>query len=84
MIQAVRQRVIVAEGGQIVVRVPELKPGSGAEVIVLPDETAVPESGQNDKPLVRRSSLIGSCKGMFKSPEDADRYLNEERDSWER
>ena len=34
-------------------------------------------------PLVPLSSLIGSCKGMFASPEEADAFLSGERDAWD-
>jgi len=78
MIQALRKHAVVEEDGRIVIPVPELKPGTRAEVIVL--EQSGGEKGRG----VLLSSLIGSCKGMFNRPEEADRFLDEERSSWER
>jgi hypothetical protein len=79
MIQTAKQIVTVQEDGQIVIRVPGLKAGTRAEVIV-----REPEPLETPQPRVRRSSLIGSCRGMFKSAEEADKFLDEERSGWDR
>jgi len=36
----------------------------------------------NDESAAPLASLIGSCKGMFASPEEADEFLSRERDAW--
>jgi hypothetical protein len=77
MIRPVERDVVVQKGGRIELRVPGLKPGTRAKVTVV-------EEQPKRRRRVRWSSLIGSCKGMFKSPAEADKFLNEERDSWER
>ncbi len=81
MVRATRQHAFVQENGQIVIRVPGLKPGTRTEVIVI-EESSVPPAEPPGRE--RWSSLIGSCRGMFKSPEEADKFLSEERDAWER
>ena len=76
MTNAIRQRVTVQPGGVIEVRSPELTAGARAEVIILLEEPQEPP---------RRSlrSIIGSGKGCFATPEEADAFLRQERDSWE-
>lgn len=69
----------VQAGGRIEVRAPELPLGQPVEVTIrLAD-------GQ---PNGRRSivDILAECPGglLFKSPEDVDAYIREDRDSWER
>jgi len=80
MLQAVRQHVVVQPDGRIVICVPQLKPGTHAEVTVVEDAG----SGM-DGPggTTRLSSLVGSCRGMFTTPEEADAFLARERDAWD-
>lgn len=79
MIRAIRQSVVVQPGGRIEVTAPELKAGTQAEVIVLEQGPARADEG----PLVPLASLVGSCKGMFATPEEADEFLQRERDAWD-
>jgi len=81
MMRAYRQKAVVQEGGKIELCSPELRPGTVAEVIILE-----PASADADQPAApaRLSDLIGSCKGMFSSPREADAFLQQERDSWPR
>jgi len=80
MLQGVRQHVVVQPDGRIVIHVPQLKPGTHAEVTVVEEA----ESG-TDGPNGTASlpSLIGSCRGMFATPEEADAFLARERDAWD-
>ena len=75
MVNAIRQKVIVQPGGRIELHAPELKPGTHAEVIILEDSPQPP--GRSLR------SLIGTAKGCFSSPEEADAFLSQERDSWD-
>ena len=79
MTPAVRQHAIVEPDGRIVIHVPQLKPGTHAKVTVV-EQT---ESGEGDPSGVRLSSLIGSCRGMFATPEEADEFLAREREAWD-
>ena len=81
MIRAHRHQVVVQKGGKVEVRSPDLKPGTLAEVIILEPSSPGPETG--DAPR-RLSDLIGSCKGMFATPRDADAFLDQERNAWPR
>lgn len=75
MIHAIKQLVTVQAGGRIELDAPGLKPGSRAEVIILEIE---------ELPQKRTlSSLIGTAKGSFSTPEEADAFLRKERDTWE-
>ncbi len=77
--ERLRQEVIVEADGRIVIHVPQLKPGTHAEVIVT-ERPAPP--GDPVRP-VRLSSLVGCCRGMFASPAEADEFLRRERDAWD-
>jgi hypothetical protein len=78
-VERLRQDVIVEADGRIVVYVPQLKPGTRAEVIV----TECPAEAGDPAQRVRLSSLIGACRGMFASPDEADDFLRRERDAWD-
>ena len=82
MVSALRQKVVVRKGGIVEVRSPDLPEGATAEVIVLLEGRD--KAAEGERPLVSLRSLIGSCKGMFSSPEEADRFISHERDSWGR
>ena len=77
---ALKKRVVVQAGGRIEIRVPELKAGTTAEVIVL--EEAEASEGPNGHVPLR--DLIGACRGMFATPEEADAFLSAEREAWDR
>ena len=77
--ERLRQEVIVDADGRIVIHVPQLRPGTRAEVIVT--ERAA-EAGDQARPI-RLSSLVGCCRGMFASPDEADDFLRRERDAWD-
>jgi hypothetical protein len=76
MEQALRQRVTILPGGKIELQSPDLPVGEEAEVIVL---VAPPQARRRNL-----SEFIGAGKGLFKSADEVDAYINEERDSWER
>ncbi len=69
---ALRQKAIVQPGGVIHVHSPELKNGSSAAVIVLVDSAQEKST----------ATLIGSAKGGFASPQEADAFIRRERDAW--
>ena len=74
--QTLRQRVIIQPGGRIELQSPELRARDEAEVIV----SVLPGERRDISPL----SLIGSGKGLFKSADEVDAYINEQRASWEK
>lgn len=71
-----RQQVVVGAAGRIEIQVPDLPPGTRAEVIVV-------EQPRCEGSAVRRSTLIASCPGMFSSPSEADAFLSQERNAWD-
>jgi hypothetical protein len=81
MMQPLKQQVIVESDGRIVIHVPQLKPGTHAEVTIV-EQTDPGESGASKGASL--SSLIGSCCGMFATPEEADAFLTLEREAWDR
>jgi len=78
MVKTLREKVIVQPQGLIEIRSPELPPpGTPAEVVV------TFEVPQEESPLTPLADLLGSARGQFASPQEADEYLNQERNSWE-
>ena len=69
MIQAIKKKVTVLQGGRIEFSAPELKSGVRAEVIVF-----IPES-QTVGPELTLTSFIGKGKGAFSKPADVDGFL---------
>ncbi len=70
----IRKHVTASEDGKLEIEVPGLKAGQGAKVTLEIDE----EVGQKR----RLTDFLGTGKGTWKSKEDADAYLQAERDSW--
>ncbi len=79
MTTAIRQNVVIQAGGRIELRDPQLPTGATAEVIVLLNLPLAEASEETAPPL---TSLIGAAKGGFATPEEVDRFLNQERDAW--
>lgn len=75
----IHTRAVVGPDGTIEIRAPELSPGQEVEVTV-EVQTAPPESGQHVIDIIR--NLPGHL--VFKTAEEVDEYIREERDSWER
>jgi hypothetical protein len=80
MQSALRIETTILPGHRLEISAPELPEGAKVEVIVV-----LPE-----KPQPRRMSMLEFLAKLppgpllFKTPEEANRYLQEERDSWER
>lgn len=75
MTQALKKEVTVLPGGRIELSSPQLKPGTQAEVIII-----FSEAEKNNRPL---SSFFKRGSGLFKSAEDVDTFLRQERDAWD-
>jgi hypothetical protein len=77
---ALRVETTVLPGHRVEVTNPELPEGTKVEVIVV-----LPEN-----PVRKRQSMLEFLATLppgpllFQTPEDANRYIQEERDSWER
>jgi hypothetical protein len=78
MATAVRVKTIVLPGGKIEVSAPELIPGQHATVFVVVEEDEPPEKRHA---LDILAELPGHLE--FRTAEDVDRYIQEERASWE-
>ncbi len=76
---ALRVKTTVLAGGRIEIAVPQLEAGEAVELIVLPAQP---------QPAAQRSVLdiLNEAKGhrIFKTMEDVEAYLREERESWDR
>jgi len=77
--QALRVRTVVLPGGVVEIRSPDLPPpGTTAEVVVLFES---PDQEESDLPPL--ASFVGSCPNIFRTFEEADEFLERERDSWD-
>lgn len=75
MTKAFRHKVKIHSGGVLEIHSHDLPEGIEAEVIVLIEESSKPP-----QPLSR---LIGTAKGCYRSPDEADAFLRQERDRWD-
>lgn len=82
MATTIQREAIVGPGGAIQVNVPELQPGQRVTVTIQPQ---VESQGASTK---RRHviDIVQDLPGhrVFKTAEEVDEYIREERDSWER
>ncbi len=71
----------VLPGGKIEIRSPELVPGERVTVIV---KVEVPQ--ETEKLTIEEHLARANYKGgaLFKTAEEVDEYIRNERDSWER
>ncbi|MDJ0621032.1 MAG: hypothetical protein QNJ63_30555 [Calothrix sp. MO_192.B10] len=74
MNQAIRKRTVVKPGGVINIQSLELPVGTEVDVIVIVETAA-----KKKQPL---RSIIGSGKGCFATPQEADDFISRERDTW--
>ncbi|WP_207635284.1 hypothetical protein [Syntrophomonas wolfei] len=77
IVNTIREKTIVKPGGVVEIRSGELPVGVTVEVtiVVERDNTqSVPRSLIN---------FIGSAKGCFLSPREADEFIRGERDAWD-
>ena len=79
---AYHMTTIVLPGRKIEVPTPELPEGESVDVVVIRKSagTAAQKTGRSI------FDIIAGLKGhrLFQTPKEVDRYINEERDSWDR
>ncbi len=91
MRQAIQQQVTVQAGGKVELVCPELQAGEIVSVVV----SAAPDPKESSERLlgVERSrqsrsvvDILNEAPGhlLFKTAEEVDEYIREERDSWDR
>jgi hypothetical protein len=80
MLAAIQTTTTVLPGHRIEITAPNLREGEQVRVIVYPTQPSADQKGQSI------FDIIDSLKGhrLFQTPEEVDRYINEERDSWDR
>ena len=78
MQSAIKITTTVQQDGKVEVSSPELKPGDVVEVIVL-------TSVKDEKGRKSALDILAEAPGhrIFKSAENVDAYIREERDSWD-
>lgn len=78
MESAVRVRTAVLPGGRIEFNAPELRPGDEVEVIVLS------RSAEGERRAL--ADILADAPGgrLFRTAQEVDAYIDEERDSWQR
>lgn len=81
MQSALHIKATVLPGKRIEVTVPELTEGEAIDVFLVLPQAAAPARRSM---LELLEALPPGGPRLFKTPQDADRYLQEERDSWDR
>jgi hypothetical protein len=71
-----KTQVTVQEDGRIEIESSEFREGESVVVTVVPIETETTEAKLTD--------MWGSGTGLFKSAEEIDAFIREERESWHR
>jgi len=74
MNQTIRQKAIVKPGGVINIQSSELPVGTEVDVIIIVERVT------KKKESLR--SIIGTGKGCFATPQEADDFISRERDAW--
>lgn len=76
MKHTIKRQVIVKPGGVVEITASELTPGLRADVVIIQEDMpAKPMEG-------KLTSLVGSGKGSYSTPAEADKFIRDERDSW--
>jgi hypothetical protein len=78
MSQTIEIETVVQPDGRIEIRVPGLKPGQRAKVVITTDG----EDERTKNPLDVLASMPGHLQ--FQTAEEVEAYIREERDSWDR
>jgi hypothetical protein len=79
MQSALRLETTILPGHRLEISNPELPEGAKVEVIVV-----LPETPARRQSMLEFLATLPPGPLLFKTPEDANRYMQEERDSWER
>lgn len=79
MTTPIHVEAVVSPDGKIEISVPELAPGQHVHVSIEPDASPLEEK----RPAI---DILRQSPGhqLFKTAEEVDEYLREERDSWDR
>ena len=79
MSTAIHVEATVLPDGKIEITVPELQPGQRVSITIEPD-------GTSETPKRHAADILAEMPGhrLFKTAEEVDAYINEERDSWDR
>ena len=79
MTSVLHKDAVVQPDGTIALSVPELAPGQRVRVTVEPEQAPVVEKRH-------AADILAEMPGhrLFKTAEEVDAYINEERDSWDR
>ena len=80
MQSALRMETIVLPGNRVEFSAPELPEGATVEVIVVLPQPAVPQR----RSMLEFLATLPPGPLLFETPADVDRYLQEERDAWDR
>jgi hypothetical protein len=77
MFSELRQKAVVQAGGVVAIQSPELSAGTEVQVIILVESHPPRETAPT------LTQFIGAAKGNFASPEAVDRFIRQERETWD-
>ena len=75
MLTAIKEEVEVMPGGILQIHAENLKPHTKAFVMAVIEVEEKPN-------LKKLAGLVGSGRGLYKTPEEVDAFIRRERDSW--
>lgn len=83
----IHREAVVGPDGKIEVSAPELQPGQRVSVTIEPE--TMPEAAPEANTTTTEPSLYDLIKDLpggrlFKTAEEVDEYIRQERDSWDR
>ena len=91
MQQVIEQQVTVLPGGKIELVCPELTAGEVVDVVVSatldPERSSAGQPGdESSRPRRSVLDILNEAPGhlLFKTAQEVDEYIREERDSWDR
>lgn len=84
MSSTIHREAVVGPDGTIEVSVPELEPGQHVSIIIQPEQTH--KNTQSADISAHIIDLVKDQPGgrLFKTADEVDEYLRQERDSWDR
>ena len=89
MSAVIHREAVVGPDGKIEISAPELRPGQRVAITIEPDLKPSNTTGEDTAEETPEPSLYDLVKDLpggrlFKTAEEVDEYIRQERDSWDR
>jgi hypothetical protein len=83
MSASIHREAVVGPGGRIEISAPELQPGQRVSITIEPEPGAATEAPSTEPSLY---DVVKDLPGgrLFKTADEVDEYIRQERESWDR